>query len=127
MKIIKNIFIISVLGVIFIALILLILYSPNRPSSVGPARIPTNTAVLTVDDVEFIRLYCPECAEENMSIYLWSKPGGLADGAQTIAAFPHGELCMLLGKRGGYTRVSCLGSDGKAVIGWLATSLVKVE
>ena len=51
-----------------------------------------------------ITIWCPECADEGMEINLWDKPGGLAEGAQTIDSLPHStrveELGMVSNGRG---------------------------
>ena len=114
MKILRTIFLLSLLGVVLIALFLLIWYSPNRPSSVGPSSLPTNTMVPRT-----VFLSCSECAEEGMLINLWSKPGGLADGAQTVKSFPHGTKCKEIGREGDFLQVICEGYRG-----WVKITLV---
>ena len=99
--------------VIFVVVILAVVTYPRgaRQETVRTAQ-PTSVP-------RTVFLSCSECAEEGMLINLWSKPGGLAEGAQTVKSLPHGTRCKEIGKEGDFIQVICKGYRG-----WVKITLV---
>lgn len=43
-----------------------------------------------------VLLWCPDCAEAGIDIYLWERPG--PDRGKAVAAFPHGTQARATGR-----------------------------
>jgi hypothetical protein len=49
-----------------------------------------------MQDGKEVLLWCPDCAEAGMDIYLWERPG--PDRGRVLAAFGHGTRARAIGK-----------------------------
>ena len=65
-------------------------------------------------------LYCPDCAEEGMSINIWRSQDGTQLTGGVVASYPHGTSVTVIARDGKFVKVE-VGS----VTGWLASSLVR--